>query len=169
MPRQNLPLASLMQLRESLVNSRCMNALTRHATAKWHGTGVEGNGALSTQSGVFASQPYSYLTRFKSEDGKAGTNPEELIAAALASCFTMALAFLLTGGGHPPEWLETKATLRAENPDLDWTLKSVKLELVGKVAGVDLATFRRLAEQAKQTCPVSRALKLEVTLEAKLS
>jgi len=145
-----------------------MKTILRRATAKWSGTGLEGKGTLSTFSGALAERPYSTYARFGDESGKAGTNPEELIAAAHAGCFAMALSFVLTGAGHPPESLEVKATLKAESPDVNWTIAQVRLELVGKVPGLDAAMFRELAEQAKKTCPVSKALNVEILLDAKL-
>lgn len=146
-----------------------MKTILRRATAKWNGTGLEGKGTLSTFSGALANQPYSTHARFGDESGKAGTNPEELIAAAHAGCFAMALSFVLTGAGHPPESLEVKATLKAESPDVHWGITQVKLELVGKVPGLSLAKFQELAETAKKTCPVSKVLNAEILLDAKLA
>ncbi len=145
-----------------------MKTILRRATAKWSGTGLEGKGSLSTFSGALADRPYSTFARFGDEAGKAGTNPEELIAAAHAGCFAMALSFVLSGAGHPPESLEVKATLKAESPDVNWTITQVKLELVGKVPGIDQAKFQELAELAKKTCPVSKVLNAEIVLDAKL-
>ena len=90
--------------------------LKRSATAVWHGTGPKGTGTISTLSGAMKDQPYGFNTRFASEDGKAGTNPEELVAAAHASCFTMALSFQLTNAGHEPTELKTLATVSMERP-----------------------------------------------------
>ena len=110
-----------------------MKTILRRATAQWNGTGLEGKGTLSTFSGALDNRPYSTFARFGDETGKAGTNPEELIAAAHSGCYAMALSFILTGAGFPPESLEVKATLKAESPDVDWTIVQVKLDLVGKV------------------------------------
>src|SRR3954469_15607209 len=110
-----------------------MATIKRHASAAWSGTGKEGRGALTTQSGTLSDTPYSFTARFG--DGK-GTNPEELIAAAHAGCFTMALAFGLSSAGHPPETLETRADLTIEQEDAGWTIKAVALTLTGKVPGM---------------------------------
>jgi len=145
-----------------------MRTIQRRATAKWNGTGLEGSGTLSTFSGALENRPYSTHARFGDEAGTAGTNPEELIAAAHAGCFAMALSFGLTGAGHPPTSLEVKATLRAESPDVHWTITQVRLELRGEVPGIDQAKFVELAEQAKKNCPVSKLLNAEIVLDAKL-
>jgi osmotically inducible protein OsmC len=145
-----------------------MKVLNRKATAIWKGPGADGKGALTSGSGALKDQPYSFHTRFGAEDGKAGTNPEELIAAAHAGCFAMALSFGLTGAGHPPEQLEVSAALRMENPDTSWTIKSIKLTVAGKVPGITQEKFTELANGAKANCPVSRVLKAEITLEATL-
>ena len=145
-----------------------MKTLLRRATAKWSGTGLEGKGTLSTFSGALTDRPYSTHARFGDEAGTAGTNPEELIAAAHAGCFAMALSFALTRAGHPPTSLEVKATLKAESPDVHWSITQVKLELRGTVPGLDDAKFAELAEQAKKGCPVSKVLNAEILLDAKL-
>jgi osmotically inducible protein OsmC len=133
-------------------------ALKRSSTAVWHGNGPKGNGTLTTLSGALKDQPYSANTRFASEDGKAGTNPEELIAAAHAGCFTMALSFQLTNAGHEPTELETTAVVSIEKQDAGWTITSIQLDVTGKVPGVSAEQFQTLAETAKKGCPVSRAL-----------
>lgn len=143
--------------------------MKRNATAVWRGNGLEGQGDLTTQSGVFAEQPYSFKTRFQNEEGKAGTNPEELIAAAHAGCFNMALAFQLTGAGHPPESLTTRAVLTMEKDDLGWKITAVALDLEAEVPGLDEATFQDLAAKAKANCPVSRLLNADITLDARLT
>jgi osmotically inducible protein OsmC len=143
--------------------------MIRTSSAVWRGTGPQGKGALTTQSGVFKDQPYSFQTRFASEDGKAGTNPEELIAAAHAGCFAMALAFALTEAGKPAEELRVAAKVDFVKLDTGWTIKGIALELEGKVPGVDAAKFQELAGKAKQNCPVSKALAaVPITLSAKL-
>src|SRR5687768_6390938 len=106
-------------------------ALKRTSTAVWHGTGAKGSGTLSTVSGAMKDQPYSANMRFQSEDGRAGTNPEELIAAAHAGCFTMALSFALTNAGHEPTELRTVGTVSMEKQDIGWTLINIHLELEG--------------------------------------
>ena len=132
--------------------------LKRTATAVWHGTGPKGTGSISTLSGAMKDQPYGFNTRFASEDGKAGTNPEELIAAAHASCFTMALSFQLTNAGHEPTELKTLATVSMEKQDIGWTIVQIHLDVTGQVPGVDAAKFEELAQNAKKGCPISRAL-----------
>ncbi len=144
-------------------------ALKRTATAVWHGTGPKGNGKISTLSGALKEQPYSVNARFESQDGKAGTNPEELIAAAHSSCFTMALAFQLTNAGHEPTELKTLATVSMEKQDPGWTITNIHLDVEGKVPGVDAAKFDELANNAKKGCPISRALSATpITMTAKL-
>jgi lipoyl-dependent peroxiredoxin len=145
--------------------------MKRSATAVWNGTGLEGNGRLNTTSGALKDLPYSTKMRFEDESGRSGTNPEELIAAAHAGCFNMALSFQLTGAGHPPDELHTEAVVTLEkNPDgSGWTVKSSALKLRGKVPGIDAARFRELAEAAKAGCPISRALgAIGISLDAQL-
>lgn len=145
-------------------------ALKRTATAVWHGTGPKGNGTISTLSGAFKDQPYSVNTRFQSEDGKAGTNPEELIGAAHASCFTMALAFQITTAGHEPTELRTLATVSMEKQDAGWTITGINLDVEGKVPGITAEQFQTFADNAKKGCPVSRALAATpITMSAKFS
>jgi osmotically inducible protein OsmC len=142
--------------------------MQRTASAVWHGTGRDGSGSLTAPGGVLADTPYSFKTRFESEDGRAGTNPEELIAAAHAGCFTMALAFKLQGAGHTAESLETEARLTMEQADGGWSIAAIALHLRARVPGLDADAFRRLAEDAKATCPVSRVLNAEISLDAAL-
>ena len=145
-------------------------ALKRSATAVWNGTGPKGNGKLTTLSGAFKDQPYSANARFQSEDGKAGTNPEELIAAAHGGCFTMALAFGITNAGHEPTELKTEAVVSMEKQDIGWTITSIHLSVEGKVPGIDANKFSELAENAKKGCPISRALAATpITMSAKLA
>jgi lipoyl-dependent peroxiredoxin len=132
--------------------------LERKAVAVWRGTGLEGSGALTTQSEVLRDQPYSVKTRFQSEDGKAGTNPEELLAAAHAGCFSISLSFLLTGSGHPPQELRTTSHVRMDSEGVHYFPHSIQLVVEGKIAGISLALFEQLAEQAKKSCPISQAL-----------
>ena len=145
-------------------------ALKRSSTAVWHGNGPKGNGTLTTLSGALKDQPYSANTRFASEDGKAGTNPEELIAAAHAGCFTMALSFQLTNAGHEPTELETSAVVSIEKQEAGWTVTGIHLDVTGKVPGVSAEQFQTLAENAKKGCPISRALSATpITMTAKLA
>ena len=143
--------------------------MNRAATAVWKGSGPEGQGTLTTTSGALSSQPYSAKLRFASEDGKAGTNPEELIAAAHAGCFSMALAFQLTGAGSPPTELRTEAKVDLVKGDAGWRIPAIHLSVVATVPGIDDAKFQELAATAKANCPVSKALAgVEITLDAKL-
>lgn len=139
--------------------------MQRHASAVWQGTLKEGNGTLSTQSGVLQATPYSFSGRFESG---AGTNPEELIAAAHAGCFTMALGAKLSAAGFPPEKLSTRANLTLEQVQGNWTITTIHLELTGKVPGVERAKFDELANDAKANCIISRALTAQITLAARL-
>lgn len=145
-------------------------ALKRSSTAVWHGNLTKGSGAISMQSGAFKDQPYSVNSRFISEDGKAGTNPEEMIAAAHAGCFTMALSAQLTNAGLEPTELRTNATVSIEKQEPGWTITGIHLDVTGKVPGVSAEQFQTLAETAKKGCPVSRALSATpITMSAKLT
>jgi len=114
---------------------------SRKSTATWHGNGLEGKGTLDMQSGVFAGQPYSFKTRFASEDGKAGTNPEELLGASHAGCFAMALSFGLTGAGFPPEELKVTATVTMDQEGVHFFVKQITLDLAAKVPGISEEAF----------------------------
>ncbi len=142
-----------------------MATIVRDATAVWTGAGKDGRGALTTQSATLKDTPYSFNTRFG--DGK-GTNPEELIAAAHAGCFSMALAFKLGGAGHAPERLTTKADLSIMQEGGGWRISAVVLNLKAKVPGLSRDEFMKLAEDAKATCPVSKVLNADITLKAEL-
>ena len=139
--------------------------MIRKAKAVWRGTGRDGDGDLSTDSGVLAQTPYSYRTRFENEKG---TNPEELIAAAHAGCFTMALAFQLQTAGYSPAELATEAAVSLEPEGQGFTITRSALTLSASVPTLDEATFKRLAEAAEKNCPVSKVLRAEITLDAKL-
>jgi lipoyl-dependent peroxiredoxin len=144
--------------------------LKRTSTAVWRGTGPKGSGTLSTLSGALANQPYSAAMRFTSEDGKAGTNPEELIAAAHAGCFTMATSFQITNAGKEPTELTTVATVSMEKQDIGFTITGIHLDLTGTVPGITAEEFQTFAETAKKGCPISRALAaVPITMSAKLS
>src|ERR1700744_2537838 len=142
--------------------------MERVANAVWHGTLKEGKGTISTHSGVLKDSQYSFSTRF--ENG-IGTNPEELIAAAHAGCFTMALSAPLTTANLPPESLETKATVSFGRTDAGPTITKILLETTAKVPGADAAAFDTAAQDAKANCPISRLFKgnTEITLDAKLA
>lgn len=142
--------------------------MKRIAEAKWQGTGLEGTGALTTQSGVFKEQLYSFKTRFQNDNGQLGTNPEELIAAAHAGCFNMALSFQLGGAGYPPTELHTEAVLAMEKVDGHFKIMGITLHLTAKVAGIDADKFNEIAENAKKSCPVSQALgAIDINLDIK--
>lgn len=140
-------------------------AIKRTASAEWQGTGKEGKGTLTTQSGVMSATPYGFNTRFG--DVK-GTNPEELIAAAHAGCFSMALAFALTNAGFMPTKLTTTAavSLEQDNPGFKVTRSDLKLE--ASVPGISQDKFKEIAEGAKAGCPISKVLNAEISLDWKL-
>jgi osmotically inducible protein OsmC len=132
--------------------------------AIWEGDGADGTGFLTAQSGAFNKMPYSFKTRFKNDDGKLGTNPEELIAAALAGCFNMKLGFVLNESNFNPTKLNTDAELIFE----DGKIISVNLNLKGEVANISSEKFIELANEAKNNCPISGVLNCEILLEATL-
>jgi lipoyl-dependent peroxiredoxin len=140
-------------------------SMNRTATAVWNGDLKNGKGTLSTQSGVLKSTPYSFATRFESG---IGTNPEELIAAAHAGCFTMALSAFLGGAGFTPQQLSTEATLTLEQVQGNWTITAVHLALSAQVPGISPEKFEEIAANAKANCPVSRVLNTKITLATKL-
>ena len=139
--------------------------MKRTASAVWLGSLKQGNGTVSTGNGALNNTAYSFSSRF--ENG-AGTNPEELIAAAHAGCFTMATSASLGKAGFNPEKLSTEATLNLEQVQGAWTITSIQLRLKGRVPGISQEKFSEIAADAKVNCPVSRLLKAEITLEAKL-
>jgi lipoyl-dependent peroxiredoxin len=142
--------------------------MKRSATAVWSGTGKDGTGTLSTGSGALQEQPYSAHGRFEAADGRAGTNPEELIAVAHAGCFSMALSFRLAGAGHPPEELRTEAALAMVKEESGWSITDIHLKVTGKVPGIEADDFQEHADEARRTCPVSRVLRADITMEATL-
>jgi len=139
--------------------------MIRKAQAVWRGTGRDGTGDLTTASGVLSHTPYSFKTRFESEPG---TNPEELIAAAHAGCFTMALAFQLQTAGFNPTELTTEAAVTLEQDGTGFKISKSALTLKASVPGLDKAKFEELAGNAEKGCPVSKLLKAEITLDATL-
>jgi lipoyl-dependent peroxiredoxin len=139
--------------------------MIRKAKAVWHGTGRAGSGTLTSDSGVLAETPYSFRTRFESEKG---TNPEELIAAAHAGCFTMALAFGLQGAGFTPTELATEAAVTLDPEGQGFRISRSALTLRAKVPNLDEANFARLAGEAEKNCPVSKVLNATITLDTKL-
>jgi osmotically inducible protein OsmC len=139
--------------------------MIRKARATWRGSGRAGKGELSSDSGVLAATPYSFKTRFESEKG---TNPEELIAAAHAGCFTMALAFQLERAGFSPTELATEAAVTLEPEGQGFKISKSALMLRAKVPNIDAESFARLAGDAEKSCPVSKLFKAQITLDAKL-
>ena len=140
--------------------------MIRKAKAVWHGAGRDGDGHLTTDSGVLSETPYSFKTRFGDQKG---TNPEELIAAAHAGCFTMALAFQLQAAGHVPTELATEAAITLEPEGAGFRISRSALTLHATVPGLDKATFDKLAADAEKNCPVSKVLRAEITLDATLN
>jgi osmotically inducible protein OsmC len=139
--------------------------MQRTASAVWSGDLKQGKGSLTTPSGVLKDTAYSFHTRF--EQG-AGTNPEELIAAAHAGCFTMATSAFLGKAGFTPDKLSTEAALTLEQVDGNWTITAIHLTLTAKVPGVDEQKFQQIVADAKANCPVSRVLNAKITLDARL-
>ena len=139
--------------------------MRRNASAVWQGGLKDGKGTISTDSGVLAETQYSFSTRF--EDGK-GTNPEELIAAAHAGCFSMAPSGQLGQAGLTADHIRTTATVRLEKTDSGFSITSVHLDVTAKVPGADQQAFETAANNAKAGCPVSKVLKAEITMEARL-
>ena len=138
--------------------------MKREVYAIWSGDGANGNGLLTSQSGALNNIPYSFKTRFQNDDGKLGTNPEELIAAALAGCFNMKLSFVLNEANFNPDELKTNATLTFE----DGVVTEIELNLEGRVANINNERFVELANEAKINCPISAVLKCEINLHASL-
>jgi osmotically inducible protein OsmC len=137
----------------------------RRANAEWKGGLRDGNGVMSTASGALKDVPYGFLMRF----GDApGTNPEELVAAAHAGCFSMALSGELERAGYHPESIRTKATLKFEKTDAGWTVLTSHLDVVAKVPGADPTKFQEAAAKAEKGCPISRLLKTEISMSAQL-
>jgi osmotically inducible protein OsmC len=139
--------------------------ITRTARARYEGMGKTGKGWVSTQSGVLQDQRYGFNTRFENEPG---TNPEELIAAAHASCFTMALSFALAGQGIEDGTLESEAQVKLEQDGAGFTVTRSDLKLTASIPGIDEARLRELAEEAKRNCPISKLLKAEMNLEVEV-
>ena len=138
--------------------------MKRKVVAIWKGDGADGSGVLTAQSGAFNNMPYSFKTRFENDNGKLGTNPEELIAAAHAGCFNMKLSFVLNEANFNPEELNTEALLTF----MDGKIISIELNLIAKVPGINKEKFDELAEEAKNNCPISGVLNCEINLNASL-
>jgi osmotically inducible protein OsmC len=140
--------------------------MIRKGSAVWNGSLKEGKGTVSTESGVLSNSPYSFSTRF---ENARGTNPEELIAAAHAGCFTMALSAQLGNAGITPESLETTAAVTLEKLEAGFTVSKIHLDVTARIPGVDPAAFEKAAADAKAGCPISRLLKAEITLTTHLA
>ena len=138
--------------------------MKRKVNAIWKGDGIDGEGVLTAQSGAFNNMPYSFKTRFKNDDGQLGTNPEELIAAALAGCFNMKLSFVLNEVNFKPEEISTEAVLTF----VDGEVTSIDLKLHAKVPGITQENFIKLAEEAKENCPISGVLNCKIELNSHL-
>ena len=139
--------------------------IRKKGSAKWQGGLKDGKGLISTETGVLNDQPYGFNTRF---EGKKGTNPEELIAAAHASCFSMALSMVLGEHDLTADEIRTTATVSLEEKDGGFAITKSHLEMTAKIPGADEETFRKAAEAAKENCPVSKLLNAEITMDAKL-
>jgi lipoyl-dependent peroxiredoxin len=139
--------------------------MQRKASAVWNGGLKDGKGTVSATSGVLSNTPYSFSTRF---ENAPGTNPEELIAAAHAACFSMALSAQLGGANLTPESINTSATLTMEKQDSGWAITAVHLDVIARVPNADAAAFQKAADNAKSGCPVSKVLKANITMSAKL-
>jgi osmotically inducible protein OsmC len=139
--------------------------MQRKASAVWKGGLKDGKGSISAPGGVLSNTLYSFTTRF---ENAPGTNPEELIAAAHAACFSMALSAQLGGANLTPESISTNVTLTMEKLDSGWTITSSHLDVAAKVPGADAATFQKCAEGAEKGCPVSKVLNAKISMTAKL-
>ncbi len=139
--------------------------MQRTASAHWSGGLKDGKGALSSASGVLKNTPYSFSTRFESQPG---TNPEELIAAAHAGCFTMALSAQLGNAGMTAQAIDTTATVTLEKTDAGFTVTASHLQVTARIPGADQAKFDQATKNAKEGCPISRLLNAKITMEAKL-
>ena len=164
--------AALTRLRTSVYNNQAFleiirkeRIMQRKASAVWKGGLKDGKGTLSAPGGVLNNTQYSFSTRF---ENAPGTNPEELIAAAHAGCFSMALSAQLGGANLTPQSISTTVTLSLDKLDSGWAITASHIEVVGKVPGADAATFQKYAEAAEKGCPVSKVLNAKITMNAKL-
>jgi osmotically inducible protein OsmC len=140
--------------------------MKQKASAVWKGTLKEGTGTMSTGSGALVGKPYSFKTRF---EGEQGTNPEELIGAAHAGCFSMAFSMILGIAGFTPDKIETTATVTLEQKDGSFAITSSHLDVTASIPGIDDAAFQDLAAKAKAGCPVSKLLNATITMDARLT
>ena len=143
--------------------------MKRKAKAVWKGAGTEGSGTLTTQSGAFKEQPYSLKLRFENEDGKKGTNPEELIAAAHSGCYAMALSVELEKAGYTADTLKTDAEVSLDQVEGGWEISKIALKLNASVPEIGEDEFDKIAHGAKEGCPVSQVLDCEITLDYTLN
>ena len=144
--------------------------MIRTAQAHWAGDGKSGEGTLTTQSHVLNSQPYSFKLRFENADGQAGTNPEELIAAAHSGCFSMALAFALANAGFTATSIDTEASVNLQPSEGGFSIAAITLKLTASIPDITKEQFDSIAAGAKAGCPVSKALSsVPITLEAALA
>ena len=139
--------------------------MQRKASAVWKGGLKDGKGMVSATSGVLSNTPYSFTTRF---ENAPGTNPEELIAAAHAACFSMALSAQLGAANLTPESINTTATLTMDKLDAGWTITTIQLDVSARVPKADESSFNKAAENAKAGCPVSKVLNAKITMNARL-
>ena len=139
--------------------------MSKNASAIWKGSLKEGGGTISTETGVLNNAPYGFKSRF--ENGP-GTNPEELIGAAHAGCFSMAFALMLGNAGLTPEKIETHAAVTLQQDGAGFTITSSHLTVTAKIPGIDQARFNEIANQAKEGCPVSKVMNTKITMDAKL-
>ena len=140
--------------------------MIRKASAEWRGSLKEGKGTISAESGAIANLPYSFKTRFENEKG---TNPEELIGAAHAGCFSMALSAQLGGAGMTPESIRTTAAVTLEKVGEGFSVTAVHLDVSARIPGADRAAFEKAANEAKAGCPISKLLNAKITMDAKLA
>jgi osmotically inducible protein OsmC len=140
--------------------------VTKTASAQWRGGLKDGKGSITTESGALSAQPYGFNTRF---EGVKGTNPEELLGAAHAGCFTMALSLMLGEAGFKPEQLDTTAKVTLEQVAGGFEITAVHLTLKARVPGIDEAGFRAVADKAKSGCPLSKVIRAPISLEASLA
>lgn len=140
-------------------------SIKKKGSAEWQGSLKGGKGTVSTESGALKQNPYGFNTRF---EGQAGTNPEELIGAAHASCYSMALSMILGEDEFEPESIKTEATVSLEQDSGGFTITAIHLATTARIPGIDQAKFEEAANKAKEGCPVSKLFKAEITLDAKL-
>nr|WP_298412858.1 OsmC family protein [uncultured Halomonas sp.] len=140
-------------------------SIKKQGSAEWQGSLKKGKGTVSTESGALKQNPYGFNTRF---EGEAGTNPEELIGAAHASCYSMALSMILGEDNLEPESIKTSATVTLEQDDSGFTISAIHLETKAKIPGADQSKFDEAANKAKEGCPVSKLFNAKITLDAKL-